>query len=271
MTSLEILARTRDFKTRLRITESGQGTQTIVLANGFGTNQSMWLRVLPWLEQRYRVIRFDWVIDPYHFDTARYGTIQGFVDDLLAVLMATETDRCVYVGHSMACMVGMLAAMKSPRKFRQMVMLAPSPCYTNQPDYTGGFAPEDIDALLRELGGNYLQWVNAFSPMAVAAPADRPEVAEFNRSLLAMRPDVAFTMALTVFKLDLRDHLDGFDIPTTIVQTRNDIAVPLAVAEYLHQCWPQSRLEVIEASGHFPHMTAAPKLIEIFERVLPKD
>lgn len=271
MTSLEILARTRDFKQRLNITVSGRGSRCVVLANGFGTNQTMWLRVLPWLEERYRVLRFDWVIDPHHFDSARYATIHGFVDDLLAVLMATDAAPCLYVGHSMACMVGMLAAKKAPEKFRAMVMLAPSPCYMNRPGYNGGFDPDDIEALLRDVGSNYLDWVKTFSPVAVAAGADRPEVAEFTRSLLAMRPDVAFAMALTVFKLDLRDQLDGFSTPTTIVQTRNDMAVPMSVAEYLHQRWPHSRLEIIEASGHFPHMTAAPKLIEIFERVLPAD
>lgn len=268
MTSTEILARTRDFAKSRKITVSGQGTATVVLANGFGTDQSAWGRVLPWLEQRYRVVRFDWVIDPQHYDSARYSSTHGFADDLLAVLIATDSSPCLYIGHSMAGMIGMLAAKRAPERFRAMVMLAPSPCYVNQPGYVGGFEPQQIEQILHEIGGDYLNWAHNFSPVAVAAAPDCPEVAEFTRSLLAMRPDVAFSMALTVFKLDLRNHLEGFHTPTTIVQTRDDIAVPMAVAEYLHRHWPQSRLEVIETAGHLPHLTAPAQLIAILERHL---
>ncbi|MCR6630639.1 MAG: alpha/beta hydrolase [Magnetospirillum sp.] len=270
MVSLEILARTNDFKQRVKLAISGHGRQTVVLANGFGTDQTMWHRVLPWLEERYRVVRFDWVIDPRHYDASRYSRIDGFVDDLLAVLMAAETSHCLYVGHSMGGMIGMLAAKRAPEKFRAMVMLAPSPCYVNHPGYGGGFDPDDIEALLSSIGTNYLDWVRSFSPVAVAGSADGEEVAEFTRSLLAMRPDVAFAMALTIFKLDLRDQLDGFTTPTTIVQTLEDVAVPMEVAGYLHDKWPQSRLEIIDASGHFPHMTAPSQLIAILEGALPK-
>ncbi|HLO77463.1 MAG TPA: alpha/beta hydrolase [Magnetospirillum sp.] len=269
MISTEILARTRNFQEMHKVAISGQGTTTVVLANGFGTDQTMWNRILPWLERRYRVIRFDWLIDPHHYDCSRYATLNGFADDLQALLITTDASPCLYIGHSMSGMIGMLAAKRAPERFRSMVMVAPSPCYVNRPGYHGGFEPAQIEQLLHDLGGDYMNWVNNFSPLAVAAPPDHPEVAEFTRSLLAMRPDVAFSMALSVFKMDMRDQLGGFDIPTTIVQTRHDLAVPAAVAEYLHAHWPQSRIEFIDASGHFPHMTAAPQLIDILARVLP--
>ena len=269
MTSTEILARTRDFKSAHNVTVSGEGATTVVLANGFGTDLTIWSRVLPWLERRYRVVRFNWLIDHNHYDTARYSSLHGFADDLLALLLAINAPPCLYIGHSMAAMAGMLAAKRTPERFKGMVMLAPSPCFVNRGEYVGGFEREQIDALLHDLGSDYLNWVTAFSPLAVAAPPDRPEVAEFTRSLLAMRPDVAFSMALTVFNMDLRDQLDGFDVPTTIVQTSDDIAVPMAVAQYLHARWPNSRLEEIDASGHFPHLTAPAQLIAILGRSLP--
>lgn len=269
MTSTEILARTSGFQQLHNIAVSGDGAATLVLANGFGTDQTMWQRVLPWLERRYRVVRFDWLINPDHYDSARYSVVDGFADDLLAVLIATNAPPCLYVGHSMSGMIGMLAAKRAPERFRAMVMLAPSPCYVDRPGYVGGFQPRQIEQLLHDMGGDYLAWVANFSPLAVAALPDGPEVAEFTRSLLAMRPDVAFSMALTVFKMDMRDHLDGFTTPTTIVQTRDDMAVPVEVGEYLHARWPHSRLEIIETAGHFPHMTAPAQLISILGRCLP--
>lgn len=269
MTHTEILARTRHFKELHHVTVSGDGDATLVLANGFGTDLTIWRHILPWLEQRFRVIRFDWLIDPRHYDSSRYATLHGFVEDLLAVLIATGTPACTYMGHSIGGMIGMLAAKRAPERFTHLTMLSPSPCFVNRPGYEGGFEPHEIEQLLHDLGSDYLNWVNNFSPVAVAAPPGRPEVAEFARSLAAMRPDVAFSMALTVFKMDLRDQLDGFTHPAAIVQTRNDIAVPLAVAEYLHARWPQSRLEFIDTAGHFPHLTAPEQLIGILQRTLP--
>lgn len=271
MHTAELLLRTRDFPETRHIAVSGRGTSTVVLANGFGTDQTMWRRVLPWLEERYRVVRFDWVIDPRHYDSARYASLHGFVDDLLAVLIATDTRRCHYVGHSMAGMIGMLAAMRAPERFGHMVFLSPSPCFVNHPDYRGGFEPSEIDKLLDDLSADYVDWVGSFTPLAVAAAADRPEVAEFTRSLLAMRPDVAFSMALTVFKMDLREQLGGFTHPVTIVQTRGDIAVPMEVVEYLQARWPRSRVEMIDTEGHFPHLTAPDQLRDILARALPPE
>lgn len=268
MTTTEILARSRDFLSAHKVTVTGQGTMPVVLANGFGTDQGAWRRVLPWLERHYRVVRFDWVIDPQHYDSTRYATLHGYADDLLALLMALDLPRCHLIGHSMGGMSGMLAARRAPERFGRMVMLSPSPCFMNRPGYVGGFEAEQIDALLRDLSTDYLSWATTFSPLAMAAAPDRPEVAEFTRSLLAMRPDVAFSMALAIFKMDLRDQLDGFTTPTTIVQTRNDIAVPMAVAEYLRDRWPHSRLEIIDTEGHFPHLTAPAQLIAILGRSL---
>lgn len=270
MVSTEILARTRTFKEVHHTTVSGEGAATVVLANGFGTNRTIWNHILSWLEERYRVVRFDWTIDPRHYDSSRYSTLQGFVEDLLAVLIATDTPQCLYVGHSMGGMIGMLAAKRAPERFRSLVMLSPSPCFVNQPGYEGGFSPEQIDLLLHELGNDYMNWVDTFTPLAVATPADQAPALEFARSLRAMRPDVAFSMALTVFRMDLRDQLGGFSHPTTIVQTRDDIAVPMAVPHYLMKHWPQARLEIIDTAGHLPHLTAPGQLISILDRSLPK-
>lgn len=268
MVSYTLLARTSTFQQRHRISVSGAGRQTVILANGFGTNQTAWSRILPWLEQRYRVIRFDWCLDPIHYDGSRYASIAGFTENLLALVIATQSAPCIYIGHSLSGMVGMLAAKREPSFFSRMIMLAPSPRYINDTGYVGGFEQAEIDGLLDKMGEDYVAWAQSFSPLAMAKPPDQPEVAEFTRSLLSLRPDEAFAMALTVFKMDLRDQLGGFAIPTTIVQTRDDIAVPLAVAKYLHARWPTSTLEILETAGHFPHMTAPDQLTAILEQVL---
>lgn len=45
-------------------------------------------------------------------------------------------------------------------------------------------------------------------------------------------------------------------VPTLIVQSRNDVAVPLAVGEYLAASIPGARYMLINARGHLAHMSA---------------
>lgn len=268
MSNYDYLSRSMTFLPQHNLSVSGRGEQSVVLGNGFGTDKNIWLHILPWLEERFRVVRFDWTIDPRHYDAARYSAIRSFSEDLLALIGATGSAPCHFIAHSMSGMIGMLAAKIEPGFFRRMVMLAPSPCYIDDENYRGGFSQADIDGLVAAMGNNYVEWARHFSPLAVADTAGSAATVEFNRSLLAMRPDVALSMALTIFKMDMREHLDGFTTPTTIVQTRHDIAVPTEVAHYLHARWPHSKLEFIEASGHMPQLTSPEQVIAILERTL---
>ena len=88
-----LLTRGSDFLSRMKVTITGVGPQTIMTGNGFGTDQGVWSKILPWLERRHRVVRFDWPIDPVHFDAVRYARLESFAEDMLAVLAATGGRR----------------------------------------------------------------------------------------------------------------------------------------------------------------------------------
>lgn len=268
MKDYKLLTRFAGFGDKHRIRVSGEGAHTVVLGNGFGTDQDFWREVAAWLEPRFRVVRFDWAIDPVHFDASRYAAMDSYAEDLLAVIHATDAAPCTLVGHSMSGMVGMIAAKTVPAAFRHLVMIAPAPCYISGEGYPAGFTREEVDGLLNFMGENYMAWVEAFAPIAVGDPGNAAAIGEFSRSLTAMRPDVALSMAQRIFKMDLRGQLDGFSTATTIIQPDADPAVPVAVGEYLAKRWPQARLKVIEAAGHFPHLTASDQVIAVLDQVL---
>ncbi len=115
---------------------------------------------------------------------------------------------------------------------------------------------------------DYGAWADEFAPVAVGDGRNRVAIAEFVRSLKALRPDAACAVARHVFMMDLRNRLDGFDIPTTIIQPSDDPAVPVEAGRYLIGRWPHAHLEIIDAVGHFPHLTEPRKVIEVLARVL---
>lgn len=251
----------------------GSGDETLVLIPGFGTEQSAWRHVVDAFKDRYRILLFDLAgvgpANQIHYDHARYGTLDAYARDVVAVLDALRVERCVCVGHSVAGMVVALASVKSPRLFRKMVLLGASSCYRNNGSYRGGFERADIDGLIDSATRDYMRWTAQFGQIVVSASAEDPTVQEFVAALRAMRPDMALSLLLTVLHSDLRSRLPEVTVPAVILQTSEDPAVTREAAEYLRDHLAGSVLEVLDASGHLPHMSAAGTVIGALNRHLP--
>lgn len=115
------------------VTLVGYGEKLVVLGNGFGTDQSVWKYVVPHFVDDFKLILFDSMgdgtTDPEYFDCSaqRYSSLYGYADDLLAILDELEVDSCIYIGHSVAGMVGCLASVERPELFSKIVMISSSP------------------------------------------------------------------------------------------------------------------------------------------------
>ena len=94
-------------------------------------------------------------------------------------------------------------------------------------------------------------------------------VEKYQKCLKTMRPEVAKSLAETVFKTDYRELLPRVETPTTIIQTTNDAAVPRSVALYMEEkIKGNSALKIIDTEGHFPQPTAHLKLVEVIKDVI---
>jgi sigma-B regulation protein RsbQ len=98
---------------------------------------------------------------------------------------------------------------------------------------------------------------------------DRPELAAaFAENLSAIRPDIAVQVAKAIFYLDYRAELPKVTLPTLVVQTANDIAVPAVVSEYLEAHIPNSRRVKVQTEGHFPHVSAPQEVVAAIQSFL---
>ncbi|GAB3297394.1 alpha/beta fold hydrolase [Hymenobacter humi] len=249
-----------DVLKRNNVTVSGTGSQAMVFVHGFGCDQHMWRLVAPAFEDRYRVVLLDLVgagkSDLTAYDPARYSTLQAHADDVLEVLRALDLHEATVVGHSVSAMIGVLAAIREPARIARLVLVAPSPRYLNDVGYTGGFEQADIEELLETMDNNYLGWSAAITPVIMAHP-DRPELtAELNNSFCNTDPTIARHFARVTFLSDNRADLPKLRTPTLILQCAQDALAPLAVGDYLHQHLANSQLNVLDTSGHCPHLSA---------------
>lgn len=238
----------------------GNGSQTIIFAHGFGSDQTAWRHQLPAFASNYRIVLFDHVgaglSDLAAYSPRRYSSIYSYAEDLLDLCAELKLTQCILVGHSVSGMVSLLAALVEPHCFSQLIFVSASPRYLNDNGYIGGFEQSDLDALYAAMSSNYYAWASGFAPLAMGNP-DKPELAtEFAKTLAAIRPDIAQAVARVIFQSDHRAELPRLKVPTVILQSSNDIAVPPEVGRYMADKIPNSQLIPIAATGHLPHLSA---------------
>jgi sigma-B regulation protein RsbQ len=128
--------------------------------NGFGCDQNMWRLLAPTLAEDFRIVLFDHVgsgqAEPTAWQPERYATLDGYVDDILRICHELELSDVVFVGHAVSAMMGVLAVIAEPDRFRQLIPIGSSPRYIDDAAYRGGFSKSDIDELLESLESNYL-------------------------------------------------------------------------------------------------------------------
>ncbi|HEV7763829.1 MAG TPA: alpha/beta hydrolase [Thermoanaerobaculia bacterium] len=237
----------------------GNGPQTMLFAHGFGCDQNMWRYLTPAFENDYRLVLFDYVgsggSDVAAYDEKRYSTLDGYAQDVLDVCEALDLRDAVFVGHSVSCMIGLLAAKREPSRFRELVMVSPSPRYINDSDYVGGFERADVEGLLELMDKNFIGWANFLAPVVMKNP-DRPELgAELEASFCSTDPKIARRFAETTFLGDNRDDLADAPVPSLVLQCAEDAIAPVEVGHYLARHLPDSTLRLLKATGHCPHMS----------------
>ena len=239
--------------------------QSIVFVHGFGTDQHAWEAVAKAFSRDFRIVLLDNVgagaSAPEAFVQHRYLNLQQYAKDLIEVCQALEIEQAIVVGHSVGGMIALLAALEAPVLFAKLVLLGSSPRYLDEAGYQGGFSKADIANVYDSVVADYSAWVDSIAPLAMMN-ADRPQLTRhFSDSLKAIPKDRALTILCAILQSDHRQSLHQLEIPTLIVQTASDYAVPLAIGEYLQQHIPNSHLAVIDAEGHLPHVSVPEKVL----------
>ncbi|MBO3093882.1 alpha/beta hydrolase [Cellulomonas dongxiuzhuiae] len=232
----------------------------MVFVHGFGCDQNMWRHVAPTFQDAFTVVTFDHVgagaSDLSAYDPVRHGSLQGYADDVLEILRELDLRDVVLVGHSVSATIGVLAAVAEPERFDKLVLVGPSPRYTDDDGYTGGFTEADITELLDSLDSNYLGWSSAMAPVIMGNP-DRPELgAELTASFCRTDPDIARRFARVTFLSDNRADLPRVTVPTLVLQCTDDVIAPVAVGQYVSDAIPGARLALLDATGHCPQLSA---------------
>ena len=266
-------AMTPEILRRNNVRVFGADAQPMMFAHGFGCDQNMWRYMTPAFEQDYRIVLFDYVgagkSDVRAYDAERYRTLSGYAQDILDVVDALDLREVILVGHSVSSVIGILAANRQPERFAHLILVGPSPRYIDEPPhYRGGFERSEIDGLLDMMDRNYIGWANFLAP-AIMKNAERPELGEeLTASFCSTDPVIARQFAQATFFADNRGDLAAVQVPSLILQCSEDMVAPVEVGEYMHSVMPRSAFQLMQATGHCPHMSHPEETIRLIRQYL---
>lgn len=241
----------------------------ILFAHGFGCDQSVWRHIVPAFSD-HQVVLFDLVgaggSDLSAYNRFKYGKLNGYATDIIELCEELDLAKTTLVGHSVSGIIAMLAGIMRPDLFRAVVMIAPSPCYTNIGQYVGGFTSQEIEGLLTLLDANHLGWSVAMAPVIMGNP-ERPKLAkELEINFCRTDPEIARHFARVTFLSNNIDDLARLTVPSLVLQCSEDRIAPSSVGEYMHRQMRENRLVTMAATGHCPHLSAPDETIAEIRR-----
>lgn len=238
----------------------------VVLVHGMAGSKATWDRVIPSLAERFTVLAPDL---PGHGGSAKpidgdysLGAFASILRDLMVML---GHDRGTVVGQSLGGGVAMQFAYQFPTRCQRLVLVG-----------SGGLGRE-VSPLLRALSFPGVEFLYPIIFASVIGDAGRDLLGALRR--LGLHPS-AYVEQLwlsyesltdretrTAFARTLRSVVDARgqrvsahdrlplaeDIPTLIVWGSNDAIIPSRHATDAQATLPNSRVEIFERVGHFPH------------------
>jgi len=246
----------------------------MVFVHGFGCDRSMWRDVAPAFVQTHRIVTYDLTgmggSDLSAYEPRRYADLQSHADDLLEILEALSLRDVCLVGHSIGASIALLAANRAPERVSRLVMVSPSPAFLDDAEagYRGGFAREEIEGLVKLLEENQLGWSMQMAPTITGQPVEAPSTETLTQSFCRTDPEIARHFGRVTFFSDRRADYERAACPVLILHCSDDALVPMNVAEWMRDRVPDATLEVLEASGHSPHMTVPDKVVKTIRQHL---
>jgi sigma-B regulation protein RsbQ len=257
---------------RNNVTVLGLGSQPMMFAHGFGCDQNMWLYIINTFVKDYKIILFDHVgsgksdLSAYDFD--KYSKLDAYASDVLEIIDALQLKDVIFVGHSVSCTIGQIAANERPELFSQLIHIGPSPRYIHAEGFKSAFSEKDLGDLLGTMDNNYIVWANYVAPLIMGNP-ERAELGqELAKSFCETDSRIAKHFARVTFHSDNREDFAKSKVPGLIMQCAQDIIAPEEVGRYIQANTPQTSLYLMKATGHCPHVSHPIETVNAMKKYL---
>ena len=235
----------------------GEGADTLVLAHEMGGSIESWDDVVPALEKKFRVLRYD----QRGFglsEKTRDITADSMVADLLALLDALGlTAPCHLAGTAIGAALCIAFAARHPDRVKRMVVASPAP---------GG-----VEASARPLLEARMARVEREGMRAVvdasmdriwpgALRGDGQRFARLRNRWMGIDPEGFVALNRALVTMDLAPELSKIACPTLVIGCTQDVIRPPAMSEQIANAIPGATY-VQADSAHFMAIQAPERFV----------
>ena len=228
----------------------------VVFIHGFPFSHEMWKPQLDVVGKMYRVIAYDLRGHGASYVGEGQYTIEGHVDDLIALLDHLQVRKAVVVGLSMGGYIALRAIERNPERFRAVAL-----CDTrSEADSNEGKLKRFASIVAVKKNGS-AAFADGFAK-AVFAPETfqkNPEAVQTIRSIISRTPElsIAGTQLALASRTDTTASLSKIRMPTLILVGEHDATTPPSVSLAMHERIPGSELHIVPHAAHVSNMENA--------------
>jgi proline iminopeptidase len=191
------------------------------------------------------------------------ASVDELSDDIDALRKKLGLDKVTLLGHSFGATIALNYALRHPANVKRLILVSAAASIENP--------VEGEKRILKTLSKvEMAAYRSSEGGTGASKPCDRVRMRysvlyphyfhklipyEFERGVYTAYFDSLSkkeALAADSSSLDLRARLSGVTVPTLVVAGRHDLVTPLDQSFELASGLPQSRLVVMEHSGHFP-------------------
>ncbi len=234
----------------------GEGDPLVLIA-GLSAHSQHWANQVPVFKEHFKTILLD-NRNSGRSDVTDQCNTKQMADDVVGLMDALKVDRAHLVGRSMGGYIAQQMAISHPARVNRLVLESTAPVSStrNKLLLSHLLQLREQGLALSDLFKDFLFWMNP--PLVM----DDPEVFEqtikeilsdpYLQSLEGFRNQVQ-----AILEHDTRDQLHRIQSPTLVVCGKEDILITNREAEALIRGIPNSKIIIIEGSGHDIHADQA--------------
>lgn len=232
---------------KVRYLEEGKSGKTILLIHGLGGSAERWLKIIPSLSPKYRVIAPDMIGFGYSDKPSLDYTIEFFGKFLSALMDTLDLKTAILVGTSLG---GQIAAecTNTNRSIEKLVLVAPSGVMKR--------STAAVDAyMMAALYPNNASARTAFEMMSNSGTVDEFTVSDFVKRMSIPNAKLAFiSSVLGIKNSKIDESLQKIMVPTLLVWGKEDRVIPIEYAKQFVSSIRDCKFLEFEDCGHLPHV-----------------
>ena len=250
----------------INYTISGNG-KPLLLIHGWAMNSGVWGNISKHLSSKYQVIEIDLrghgkskhLTGSYNYDT--------FAQDIRNLIKKLNLKDLTLTGWSMGVSIILKMLGQSLPGLKSLVFISGNPSLVKREDYEHGIPEVVVKRLYKQTDRDLGKGLQNFHKLLFT---DQERSAFKENSIYKIITDInstpskeaALESLACLQNEDLRSKLDRIDVPTLLIQGKNDqISLPDASA-YMNNYIKGSELVLLEDTGHVPFLTKEKEVLE---------